>query len=237
MTLLDMYRTGDLRHLCPACHGGSTGERSFVVWPDGDGLPVMLGRCYRASCFHFIREDVSSGAVLNTPVFEPKPLRLPYHRPEFALFGERVLIEDPTTTVWQLYDINGRRTGHVLRTVDKNIRMFKEIPEPVYYSNGLRPYKSLWVFEDCKSAALCREPAVALLGTNLPVSLLDHLTALNKPWPVVFVALDPGAEEAGEKVHRRLREAGIEAVFVPMVDDFKDMPEIDRETLLETYSR
>lgn len=235
-SLNELMRQGVTRMTCPKCEGGASREVSFGLWYSDD-TPQVFGKCYRAACAHFVVEDTGAASPYPPLPFEPRPLRLPYRMPSEgpALFGQREMVHDNRTVVWQLYDLNGRRTGHVTRNEFKNVKTYKEVQEPVYYSNGMRPYHALWVFEDPRSAALCPMPAVALLGTILPSSLLEHMKALS-PRPCVFVALDPGAEDAALRVHGRFREAGFDAVFVPMVMDYKDMPHEMREELLETYA-
>lgn len=239
LSLVDLYRQGVTRMVCPHCGGGASRELSYVLWTDDDRQEV-IGHCKRASCWKADHESTAGIDMYIVPkAFVPNPLRKAYKMREgFGGFGERCLVDDETVTVWQLYDLKGRRTGHVTRTADKQVRTYKEVPEPVYYWNGLQPYGSLWIFEDAKSAAVCSMPAVALLGTSLPQSLVDDIKALTGGKKVtVFVALDPGAEEAAERVHATLRGHGIDAVFVPMLKDFKGMTLDERDNLLDTYAR
>jgi hypothetical protein len=77
--LLDLMRSGDVRHRCPKCDGGATGEKSFAVFvPDEEGPNSLVGSCYRASCRYWYREYVGPGEVLEARKFEPRPLRQPY---------------------------------------------------------------------------------------------------------------------------------------------------------------
>lgn len=240
--LLPLFVNGERRIVCPKCAGGATGEKSFSIWADTDSA-VLKGHCYRAGCAFYTTQGVTADTA-NVYLdacqpFVPHPLRRAYRTKEFGLYGERVLVDDPTVTVWILRDLQGNRTGHITRTAAKRVLTYKEVDRSVYYWNGLALHKTLWLFEDPKSAAMCSVPAVALLGTSLPASLLQDIadTPRGRQLEVtVFVALDPGAEDAAAKVHERLRERGMGAVFVPMPKDFKDMTSEERDMLLETYS-
>lgn len=238
-SLVDLYRQGVTRMICPHCGGGDSKELSYALWVSVGG-GTIFGQCKRTSCAMTEWEEIGERDMFLVPkAFTPTPLRAPYKAREgFGGFGERCLVEDETVTVWQLYDLKGRRTGHITRTADKQVRTYKEVPEAVYYWNGLPPYKTLWVFEDPKSASVCPQPAVALLGTSLAAPLLDDIKTSQSPARplTVYVALDPGAEDAALEVHRRLRDAGLTAVFVPMHKDFKDMTKDERDALLETYA-
>lgn len=234
-SLVDLYRQGVTRMTCPKCGGGDTRELSFSLFLDEPGTAVH-GHCFRATCRHWAVEPVGAKDLFTLPVakpFEPTPLRKPYRRPYGAAgFGERRLVADESVVVWQLYDLSGRLTGHVTRDQNKIMRMYKEVPEPVYYWNGLPISGSLWIFEDPKSASMCPQAAVALLGTSLPSSLLEDI----RPYKArIFVALDPGAEEQAATVHAKLRNAGHEAVFVPMPADFKDLTQAQQDAMLEAY--
>ncbi len=235
MSLLQELGIG--RHVCPKCDGGTSREKSFGVVCADEGFG-MLGCCYRATCGFRLRDAVPAAP---TTTFTPNPLRRPYQRPvpgAPGLFGERVLIDDPTTRVWILTDLNGRQTGAVTRDENKKVRTYKEVERGVYYWNGRTHHgmavPALWIFEDPRSAAVCEQPAVALLGTSLPNSLIEDAKAHG--FARVRVALDPGAEEHAAKAHQRLRDAGFDATFVPMLQDFKDMDAASRLELLRAYS-
>lgn len=233
--LAENFNIGHIRCHCPKCGGGLSEEVSFSIYlRASDGL--LAGKCFRAVCGYWTLDNGQQAGVVDPPAFVPKPLRRAYRTKEFGLYGERVLVDDPTVTVWILRDLMGNRTGHITRTADKRVLTYKEVDRSVYYSNGLRAYGALWLFEDPRSAAMCAKPAAALLGTSLPPSLLDDIKSIGEPLPTVYVALDPGAEDAGAAVHRKLRDAGVAAVFVPMLKDFKDMTPEERDLLLETYS-
>ncbi len=231
MSLLQELGIG--RHVCPKCDGGDTREKTFsvvagVVYP-------LVGRCYRDKCGYRLVDGTASAPA--APAFEPRPLCKPYCLPKdrLALYGERVLRDDPDTTAWLLTSLSGQRLGATTRSKAKTIRTFREVNATMYYWNGKHiPRDRLWIFEDPRSAALCGMPAIALLGTSLAEDVAADISKLPCS-PLVLVALDPGAEEAGMKAYRRLREWGVNASFVPMECDFKDMDHARREELARTY--
>lgn len=243
------YAAGRRRITCPVCEGGDTHERDTMSLQANE-VDGLTGKCWRASCGPrgggaFIRAatgfEVASAMRPEDlkPPFVPNPLREPYHKPADAQYRAlvrlRVLVSDPTTLVWQLTAFDYTHLGHVTRTADKTIRTFKDADRPMYYWNGARVEENcLFVFEDPMSAAWCREPAIALLGTNISDGLISEIKAA-KPWRV-FVALDPGAEDAALRVYERLVNAGVSTVFVPMSKDFKDMTLDERNELLAAYA-
>ncbi len=251
------YAAGQRRINCPSCNGGDTNEfGTMSLWIGDDGN--LRGKCYRATC---PAPFIACGPVIGwtKPEFEPRPLTAPYRRVESTdawgkewiermgedpFFGStklanergmRVLSALPDVAVWRLRALDSTLTGHITRTLDKKISTYKDLDRALYYWNGLDVAgRSLFVFEDCMSAALCEHAAVALLGT----SIADGAVSEIKAWcpSAVLVALDPGAEDAALKVYERLVGSGVAATFVPMAKDFKDMTVAERRELEETYA-
>lgn len=257
-TLTAAYAAGQRRINCPSCNGGDTNEfGTMSLWIGDDGN--LRGKCYRATC---PTPFITCGPVVGwtKPEFEPRPLKAPYRRvqPEDAwgkewiertgedpFFGNtklanergmRVLSALPDVAVWRLRALDGTLTGHITRARDKKISTYKDLDRPLYYWNGLHvgDARSLFVFEDAMSAALCDKPAIALLGTSIAESTVTDIkfTCVD----VALVCLDPGAEDAALRVYERLVANGVPAVFVPMAKDFKDMTVAERRELEETYA-
>jgi hypothetical protein len=255
--LTEAYAAGQRRITCPSCNGGEEHEENTMsLWIGDDGN--LRGKCFRATCSN---PFIVCGPVVGwtKPEFEPRPLKAPYRRvlPEDAwgkewiertgedpFFGNtrlanergmRVLSCLPDVAVWRLRALDGTLTGHITRTLDKKISTYKDLDRALYYWNGVGiGCRTLFVFEDVMSAALCDRAALALLGT----SIADGTVAEIKAWRPdgVLVCLDPGAEDAALRVYERLVANGVPAVFVPMAKDFKDMTVAERRELEETYA-
>ncbi len=252
------YSAGKRRITCPVCNGGDSRDEDTMSVYVESVTGNIVGKCYRATCGAFV--PVVGPVGWQAPAFEPRPLRAAYRlvTPEDAwgkdwcerlgqdpFFGVpkiahergfRVLQDNPETCVWRLRALDGTLTGHITRTLDKKISTYKDLDRALYYWNGLHvgDARSLFVFEDAMSAALCDKPAIALLGTSIAESTVTDIkfTCVD----VALVCLDPGAEDAALKVYERLVANGVPAVFVPMAKDFKDMTVAERRELEETYA-
>jgi hypothetical protein len=251
------YAAGKRRITCPVCNGGDDHEQDTMsVWLSEYGVNA---KCYRAKCGAYIHDGLPV-VGWQAPAFEPRPLRAPYRLvthedawgkewasrleqdPFFGVpkiaheRGFRVLSALPDVAVWRLRALDGTLTGHITRTLDKKISTYKDLDRALYYWNGLHvgDARSLFVFEDAMSAALCNKPAIALLGTSIGESTVTDLKATCLD--AALVCLDPGAEDAALKVYERLVANGVPAVFVPMAKDFKDMTVAERRELEETYA-
>ena len=257
-TIQEAYAAGQKRITCPSCNGGAEREANTMgLWVGDDGH--LRGHCYRATC---PGRYVYCGPIVGwtKPVFEPRPLKAPYRRlqaedawnkewslrldidpffgpPKLAAErGFRILTALPDVAVWRLRALDGTLTGHITRTLDKKISTYKDLDRPLYYWNCLHvgDTRSLFVFEDALSAALCDKPAIALLGTSIAEGTVTDVKALCVD--VALVCLDPGAEDAALKVYERLVANGVPAAFVPMAKDFKDMTVKERRELEEVYA-
>ncbi len=233
--------------VCPKCHGGPSGDRSFSVWRDEHGLGF---KCHRAKC-----DNAGVRAAVPGPAGEPRTFTgrayshgsttpFPAH---FAWDLLRVPEAERTTLlgaklglgarndflrelVWAVrgYDYSAR--GHISRTYpDKFIRSWKTQDLPWHSFMGWERKPALWIVEDMMSAAriyLEGGNALALLGTHFSDAGREELKAYLKAYPSVrvTVALDPDATGLAEEMARELTfQTGRDTLFLPMTLDPKDM--------------
>jgi hypothetical protein len=224
----------NLRVRCPVCEEL---EASAVTYPDGGGTWL----CFRASCGARGAWPGSAGAgPLPTapPPFVPRPVPL-------------WMLDDPGITVTQLRAFDGLTLGHQTRRVvdgKKEVRTWALLPRPMYHAPvpilvHTPDAGALWFVEDARSAerlAAHGRRAVALLGTSLQDKLLEELrfAVWRHAVTTMFVALDPGAEEAAAKVEARLNEKflALRTCVVYLDTDIKDQALVDWDALLRYYT-
>lgn len=242
---------------CPFCLAA---ERKFAITAYADGLGYI---CFRAGCgakgsVNGMRELACQYAPKPGPKrFEPEEYVGELSPPQCDDFAGRCLariglscetgercygvksIRGGTGIYYPLWDYKGRQCGYQTRTEDKRVFTGRLLESQPYgmYSGGLG---NMWVVEDPLSAIRLADHqpegwgmpnALSILGTNLPDGL-DFL----RNYARVYVALDPGAEEAARKIVRSLRTVGVDAVMVILPDDIHRLDAGTFETLMETYS-
>ncbi len=238
--------------LCPECGGGRTREHSLSVYRNGFGVGA---RCHRAAC-GFKRFRSTFENVAEHPVFKPRPYPYPLavpspHAPIWAALrvppGQRVAAtaaklgvlaraDVSNEFVWEVRDYQWLARGHISRTYpDKVVRTWRTEEGPFYAYHGFNRTRTLWIVEDCVSAAqiaLAGGNALALLGVRFSpdgqheLGLYLRRLASVVGVPQVKVALDPDAMDKGVALARELTSRlGCATMFVPLVADPKDLPE------------
>jgi hypothetical protein len=230
----------------------SCGQRKMSVTRYEDGLGYV---CFRASCP--TSGSVTEGARLRdprspffTPPFKPTPFFGEHQAYGYAnaFIGDDHSAFDVYNTsdghaaVFYLTDFAHCYRGWQRRTINKSLTSGKQLPGPLYGVYGgarIGETGSLWVVEDPKSAiVLARRgrPALTLLGTRLDVAVLDELWDAYPDCRRIYVALDPGAEDAAREAVRLCRmERGLDAIQVPLPDDIHRLDQDTLTKLLEAY--
>jgi hypothetical protein len=194
---------GTVRAVCPTCHGGSSGEETFLVTrhPSGE----VSGKCFRASCDFYV------GPKNAAPVVRIKEPRL-YTRPTQTITPEQdLLIEDrfglAPFTVSQYSAIDDRfilpvqgpsyqRRGVVAYSLSggtpKSLT-YNECPEEPFIHWARGAHDVVVVVEDWFSAEKVAEAGgygVAIMGTNLTRDMVAEIAAAKAP---TVIALDQDA--------------------------------------------
>lgn len=238
--MADKSENGHYRTLCPVCLGGQSREESLSVSGNKEGYVFI---CFRAACGFKGRKGNMIEAGHGHREFVPRPF---YGETVsgvcmFELFASITrLAAETSTKVFECRGLDGSLRGHVTRTKDKVIKTYRLSPV-FYYSSGPKffktPNKRLWIVEDPTSAAALayfgEMPAVALMGTNLSNGVRDEIVRYTD---TVFVALDPGAEEAAVSVINSLLARGVQATFVPLQKDIKDLAPEEIRALVKVYT-
>lgn len=195
-----------------------------------------------ATCLPEPYSDVWEAISRICPPFDVTPVW-----PLSTFYGVRGVPDEPRVQYFELRDFDGRKLGAITRTNHpdgtKDVRTWREAPGRLYSfyrPDGSQDSDTLWIVEDCLSAIRIAEyggaSAMALLGTHLNNSLLSEIRH-SFPGRPVFVALDPGAEDAARDVVTKLRNfAGLEAVQVILTEDIHRMPFEEFKTLVNHYS-
>jgi len=139
------------RLVCPRCGGGSSKEKSFVIYHDAN-TGDLQGDCKRASCNLFVRphagESVGYARARGEKLFEPKVCpypRIPLTVPRIRTIGRKFGISRGTigTERWEyipsrnryyfpLYDRLGSKFGSITKIRDKSLLRDGE-PKTVLY--------------------------------------------------------------------------------------------------------
>lgn len=224
--------------LCPVCLGGRTKEEKLYVTGNRDGYVFI---CFRANCGFKGRKGQQVEAGYGHREFVPRPFEQEtvQGETEFERFaGITRLRKDTTTRVFECRGLDGALRGHVTRTADKQIKTYRLSP-CIYYTKSRDSRNPLWIMEDPVSAAKLNyyNPlmvGLALLGTDLSNAVRDDICKYSSG--TVYVALDPGAEEAAVSVINSLTARGINAVFVPLQKDIKDLESTEIRELVKIYT-
>ncbi len=234
---------------CPECEA-----RKLSVTRYGDGLGWI---CFRASCG--VKGAVTD--MVPAPIARIGPPHIPVFKPRYCPYDlgpiegyakERLPGHDepwpwatysagPDRMVFMLDNFRYQQRGWTSRTRDKRIDSGKLLPGPLYgYYNGTAgDPPSLWMVEDCVSAIYLADlgaAACALLGTNCSDPVFNELWDEFPNTRRVYVALDPGAEDAARKIVRKARtDFGLDAIQVPLPDDIHRLDQDTLTKLLEAY--
>lgn len=225
--------------LCPACRGGSTGERSLSVSRDGDSL---LWKCHRASCgfgggsgskaTSYRTQTPSTKGIVGRTYYraaDPLPaevaelLESKYYLSANQL---RLLMWDADAQRVALPVLNseGELTGCVLRSESG------EQPKALSYNEDnavavFRNYSSpdLIIVEDIYSALRASQyiNAAALLGTHLNYERMAALKSLKCKRN--YLALDADAFDKTIKYVREFRN-DLTMIPVKLEKDLKNHP-------------
>ena len=243
------------RHLlCPACHGGSSHELSFVVTRHGHYLFFM---CYRNGCG--VRGRVTpNGPILSAPRKRPvrryKGAPVPMSTPTLERLSAKLHLDERTirTQGWKwdaedqriympVYNHVGQQTGAVLRSYSK-------IPKAISYmedgyddapkihfplQSTKENYDPLVLVEDIPSAVRLSHyvPAAALMGTHLADNVAQELVRIGTR--ALYIALDADAKGKAIDLRNqyRLLFPAIHVIFLEQ--DVKDMTDGQFRELLD----
>lgn len=219
--------------------------------------------CHRAGCpFKVFRRELVTEPQAPPP-FQPRPYPSPLAVPgpqcpiwalvrvpepertvdTAARLGLLTMEGNEGEVVWEIRDYQWSPRGHVSRTYPgKFVRTWKAVPGPFYGYFGFKRTRTIWLVEDCVSAAQIARAggnSLALLGTHFSRdgiaelgAYLARIKAVYGP-PVVKVALDPDAAGKGAALTRELTSRlGYGTVFVPLQYDPKDLPEGELEGMV-----
>jgi len=142
--------------------------------------------------------------------------------------------------VTPIHDWRGYKVGYVLRTLTGGTpktliaRLTDQVTMIDWY-HGLLETRTFVLVEDQQSAARLLSSgvaAIALLGCTPSDEMLREIVE-RKPLKL-WVALDPGAERAAFKLHRRLF-AHVDTQVALLRQDIKDMDAEEYNAWLESY--
>jgi hypothetical protein len=242
---------------CPKCQAQ---EKKLSVTRYEDGLGWV---CFRASCG--VKGAVSDTGYVSRPAerapakkkFEPRNYtgllqglhgygleladRISMGRPGY--WG--VWSAGPDAVYYLLEDFTGKARGWTVRTRGKSITSGKYVDRSLYgyytdpqYIARYTP-QSVWFVEDPLSAIRLAEAdksAVALLGTHASDGMLNEMWDEYPSLKRVYVALDPGAEDAARKIVTKCRfEYGLDAIQVLLPDDIHRLDSATFKSVLEAY--
>lgn len=227
------------RVVCPACQGGSSGERSLSISREGGST---VWHCFRASCTQAGGTSQGRKVVRTTPK-QAAPKRLPNkvlppneEWREFLretvgfdndhLVAGRVYVTDDGHVAYPIIGPMGERRGYVKRRYDggspKALTYLEERPGLSWYRNA-SPLPAVLV-EDIPSAirAARYRTAVALLGTNTTREGIAEIAAHCRS---VVWALD--ADATVQAIRNCTRNAiwFDESSVMTLTKDLKDMTE------------
>lgn len=240
---------------CPFCQAAHESKLAITRYEDGLGYV-----CYRASCGARgaipLASDNASRAPRELPAkkeFKPREFTKTLQYPH-GYAGE--LVDrigglplpgrwdvrscGPDMVHYTLRDFSYSPRGWTTRTREKKIDSGRLVDKPLYgyYTGGYMPLW-MWLVEDPLSAirlAEADQSAVALCGTHASDGLLDELWDEHPSCRRIYVALDPGAEDAARKIVTKCRyEYGLDAIQVLLPDDIHRLDSATFKTILETY--
>lgn len=155
-----------------------------------------------------------------------------------------ILASGANVAVFRLYSLDNRERGWQSRDRNKQVRSGKLRPGPLYGTalpgkSEYPAFESCWIVEDPISAEILAARnrfALTILGTRLDVAVLDELWDAYPDCRRIYVALDPGAEDAAREAVRLCRsERGLDAIQVPLPDDIHRLDQDTLSRLLEAY--
>jgi hypothetical protein len=124
---------GQIREVCPQCHGGSTGERSLSITREAHGL---RWNCYRASCDLRPGSTIEMGELLQPAKVADKPLK-PYT-------GRLDPLEDRDTEFFlQRFGIPQSTASHYVRVTGRDEYAF-DIDNPREMTRGYVIRQPVW---------------------------------------------------------------------------------------------
>ena len=240
---------------CPKCEGGRSGEKSFGIRRQPEGL---LYHCFRASCG--ARGFVPTGLHRNVPVEKPKKRKAnPFYRSmdsytwvyefledKFPAMTEKLAHQEGVMYSEQVQRILFPCYNHKGYRYAWNARAYPEFnssPEPksiLYFDNleqerlhfpvNFLLQKDVTVVEDQVSAMIGSQfaPCIALMGTDLTESSVQLLCSMGIK--NLRIALDPDATQKSIKIHNKYR-LDFQSVYILTTN--KDIKDLDTQTLLE----
>lgn len=257
--LADRQRT---RIVCPFCEGGSTEEVSMSITKANPKL--LFWRCFRNSCGrHGVISDGFIGEP-KEPVHkgrEPTPFlgRTELLPPSVVQFIKSSYGIKPATInrehwkfctstkglVMPIWSWLGYQIGNIVKNYAKDspkVMSYWDKPDAVkacFPLTGPHKGSDLWIVEDIISATRIAQKgydACALMGTWMPLTLAQHLRAIDKER--LFVALDADTWKTNERVPAPVRiQKRYQLMFdtvklVRILHDPKDMNDAElNETL------
>jgi hypothetical protein len=243
--------------LCPACKGGSTGEKSLHLSRRGR---YVYYKCYRAKCDCSGRINVNNSTSEDRKqelggkrrVLETSPVKLDddtfkYLTDRYSLSSDEIRRAELGTTTMHthaaasrlyipMFRRDGTARGYVARDLSgkegvKALSMKWRPDEPnlAWYNN--RASKQLIIVEDCFSAIRASSfiNSCALLGTDLSKEKVDEI--MRGGFTKAYISLDADATRVAI-MHSLKHRTRLSLIVKALTKDIKDMTREELETFM-----